>query len=252
LISDAATNRYLDEIIRWSDVRRIQSLHRLREREGSGEIAQLLGEADEIIKRLENEKRQLQKERNSARKEADRALNLSKSWRLAYQNVAQDDGQDGQIDPDRPPATVTEAVMQIRAKYGKDTDIASIRIPKSVRNTITDEFADPESVFDALEWLATDFVEAKAGRNSCPDLDRSCREASGFWYSPHQSKVTMGKYESDYHIHWQGSKQVLKAHLGRGSGKDPRQTIRIAFFYSADHECAVTGFIGQHQTTDAT
>lgn len=251
LISNAATNRLLDGIVRWEDVRRQQSIHQLRQRKSGDGVDQLLEEADGIIKGLEAEKRALEEERNQAQKEAERALNLSKSWRLAYQKVVRKEEEDDSIDPERPPATVSEAVDQVVSKYGPREE-GFLQIPKRTRNKVTDEFADPESVHDALLWIATVFVRAKRGKVSCSDFDLSCRETSGFFYRSNQSDITMGKYSDDYYMEWNGEKRKLKRHLGRGSSKDPRRSLRIAFFYDEDLETAVVGFIGQHQKTDAT
>lgn len=253
LIADAATNRLLDDVVRWADVRRLQSLYEIRERSADGENEKLLEAADSIIEDLEAEKRALKEERNKAKAKADRALNMSKSWRLAYDQERQLRAKDGKVtELAGPPATMSEAVEQAMDEYGIESDRNSLRIPKSTKNSITDEFEDPGSAFDALEWIATTFVDSKTGRESCTNLDLSCREASGFWYQPHQSKSTMGKYPADYFIEWNGEKRALRRHLGSGSGKDPRQTLRIAFFYDEDQKYVVVGFIGQHQTTDST
>jgi hypothetical protein len=50
----------------------------------------------------------------------------------------------------------------------------------------------PELLYGVLRWLATTYHGAKTGV-SCSNLVESCRRASGFWYAPHQSEVTMGQ-----------------------------------------------------------
>ena len=66
-------------------------------------------------------------------------------------------------------------------------------------------FDRPELLYGVLRWLATAYHGAKNGV-SCPDLVESCRRASGFRYTPHQSEITMGQYASDYEITWRGKR----------------------------------------------
>lgn len=114
------------------------------------------------------------------------------------------------------------------------------------------EFADIEGFYEAIRWLATSFWEAKSGQRSVPDLDKVCREACGFRYAPDQSEITMGQYPTYYETTWQGETVTLGPHLSRGSGKDPRYTIRIGFAWDEESETVVVGYVGQHQRTRAT
>ena len=113
-------------------------------------------------------------------------------------------------------------------------------------------FRHPKAVWDALHWLATTYYGFRTGESNLSSLDVSIREACKWWYRGHQSDMTMNKYEEWYttkvenKIHW------LKKHIGTGSSKDARYTIRIAFDWDKSKERVVIGFIGQHQQTDAT
>ena len=113
-------------------------------------------------------------------------------------------------------------------------------------------FIHPKAVWDALQWLAITYYEARMGEISLTNPDVSIRKACTWWYKGHQSDITMNKYEDWYttrvgnKIHW------LKKHIGTGSSKDARYTIRIAFDWDKSEERVVIGFIGQHQQTDAT
>ena len=113
-------------------------------------------------------------------------------------------------------------------------------------------FIHPKAVWDALQWLAITYYEARMGEISLTNPDVSIRKACKWWYKGHQSDITMNKYEDWYttrvgnKIHW------LKKHIGTGSSKDARYTIRVAFDWDKSKERVVIGFIGQHQQTDAT
>jgi hypothetical protein len=111
-------------------------------------------------------------------------------------------------------------------------------------------FYRPELLYGALRWLATTYHGAKTGVR-CPDLVESCRRASGFRYTAHQSEVTMGQYASDYEVTWGGKGVKLREHVGFGTSRDPRHTIRVAFFFDDKTKRVVVGYIGLHQQTRA-
>ena len=72
-----------------------------------------------------------------------------------------------------------------------------------------------------------------------------------FGYAAHQSEITMGQYASEYEITWRGKLIKLKEHVGFGISRDPRQTVRIAFFFDGGTKKVVVGYIGLHQQNRA-
>jgi len=253
-VSEVSTNRLIDDVVEWSDVRRLQSRDELRRLQEEGQDQDALEVAEEIIDDLESENQKFKQQLGQLQDEKERARNEAEQWRKAYQEGQKSDGTAsvGPVSEDLPPATLTDAVDRILSEYGPDANETRVRIPKSVRRETTDEFEDAESAYDALKWLATTFVDAKRGEERCPNLGLSCRRASGFGYSANQSDRTMGEYPDDYYLTWKGERHALQRHLGKGSSKDPRETIRIAFFYDGEGGEVVIGYIGQHQRTRAT
>jgi hypothetical protein len=142
--------------------------------------------------------------------------------------------------------TSTEAIEAAIHDFKDNLKIIENRVEKDAHL-----FDQPELLFGALRWLATTYHAAKTGV-SCPDLDQSCRRASGFRYAAHQSEVTMGQYKSDYEITWRGKVVKLKEHVGCGTSKDPRHTIRVAFFFDDRSKRVVVGYIGPHQRNRTT
>ena len=90
------------------------------------------------------------------------------------------------------------------------------------------------------------------GEDNLPNLDVSIRKACKWWYRGHQSNMTVNKYKDWYTTKVGNKIHELKKHIGTGSSKDARYTIRIAFDWDTIQERVVIGFIGQHQQTDAT
>jgi hypothetical protein len=146
-------------------------------------------------------------------------------------------------------SSVEEAVNKIKEIYSEDQLQILGRAEKGAKKCMYDK---PEFVFKGLEWLATTYRSAKKGEIEVKDLDISCRNQTGLQYLAHQSESTMGQFENEYYVDYGGRKIALKEHLKKGTSKDPRNAIRIAFFYDTEKEKVVVGFIGRHQTTKAT
>jgi hypothetical protein len=143
--------------------------------------------------------------------------------------------------------TSMEAVEAAAHEFKDRLEIIESRVEKDAGY-----FDRPELLYGALRWLATTYRGAKTGGVRCPDLDESCRRSSRFWYTPHQSEVTMGQYPSDYEVTWRGKGVKLREHIGFGTDRDPRHTIRVAFFFDSKTKMVVVGYVGLHQQTRAT
>ena len=100
-------------------------------------------------------------------------------------------------------------------------------------------FESPGEVFDVLAWLATAYGEAP------PDL--IAEACPGWFYKPNQSETTMGRFRDWYQIRVDGTTWQLSSHVGKGSSRDPRRTIRIAFARDEANDRVIVGFVGVHQ-----
>ncbi len=112
-------------------------------------------------------------------------------------------------------------------------------------------FKWPDRFWRALEWLATSYYDSRTGLAAITDLDESCRSASGMWYKSSQHDVTMAAYRNWYTTRVGGRNIWLQEHIGKGTGFDPRRTIRIAFDWDRALQQVIIGYIGRHQRTSA-
>ena len=112
-------------------------------------------------------------------------------------------------------------------------------------------FKWPDRFWRALEWLATSYYDSRTGQAAITDLDESCRSASGMWYKSSQHDVTMAAYRNWYTTKVGGRNIWLQEHIGKGTGFDPRRTIRIAFDWDRTLQQVIIGYIGRHQRTSA-
>jgi len=215
------------------------------------------GEQSEYVELLEKTNLDLTKrtaELSQALEEAQAAIETEKlkaeQWREAYVDAKRrSTGETPSEDEveNAPPASVADAIERIQGEYPKE-----IAFKLNSKSDEKSPYQDPSAFYKALNFLATTYRDSRRGERSCSDFDHTCREACGFSYSGHQSAITMGQYASDYETIWNGKTHQLKEHIGQGSSKDPRETVRIAFFYDSNSETVVVGFVGQHQRTSAT
>jgi hypothetical protein len=167
-------------------------------------------------------------------------------WRRAYLRTYLAAFSSGKPPEREGQLTSEEAIEAANHDFKDGLKIIDSRVEKDVVH-----FERPELLYGVLRWLATTYRGAKTGLE-CSSLDESCRRESGFWYAAHQSEVTMGQYKSDYEITWRGKVIKLREHVGLGITKDPRHTIRIAFFFDDRTKKIVVGYIGLHQQNRAT
>ena len=207
---------------------------------------------DYLLMRLENqdlelENDELEKEVQSLKEQLFESRNRGEGWRLAL--ASQDNEaaavvageEDDRIDD------VNAAVELAKAKF-----VGQLLFHFNSDSTIADNsFKWPERVWQALEWLATDYYESRVGLATNPDLDGSCRLASGMWYKTSQHDNTMAAYRNSYTTRVDGRLIWLREHIGKGTGFDPRRTIRIGFDWDRTLQKVIIGYLGQHQRTAA-
>jgi hypothetical protein len=167
-------------------------------------------------------------------------------WRRAYLTTWLTGFASGNQPERQGGLTSMQAVEAAIHDFKDRLKIIESRVEKDVGH-----FDRPELLYGVLRWLATTYHGAKTGVK-CSDLDDSCRRASGFRYAAHQSEVTMGQYKYDYEIIWHDKVVQLKEHVGFGTSRDPRHTIRLAFFFDDKIKRVVVGYIGLHQPNRAT
>ena len=170
--------------------------------------------------------------------------NLAEMWRRSYQDLLKSqESAVGGVLPD------FESVAQVvQLAEGRLSDRLSFQL--NSKSDLEIPFDHPRQVWDALEWLAATYYQAKTGENGEPDFGGSLRDSCGWRYAPGQADTTVGQYR-DYYEAWVGGRKIaLLEHIGTGNGYN-RGTIRIAFVWGADEKKVIVGYIGRHQRTGA-
>ena len=208
----------------------------------NGQAAALLGEAYAKL-RVENDC--FREELESLKADLHASKNNEKGWHELYLAACKGPEAAGE---DFLPTDVNEAVAQAEKNF-PDELLFQINSRSWTKNN---PFNDPKAVLDALEWLATTYYRSRRGEISVPKLDDSLYEFCRWKYVSSQSEVTMGQFEDSYVTRVNGRPYRLEEHIGKGSDKDPVNTIRIAFNWDKERQQVIIGYIGQHQRTEAT
>ncbi len=198
---------------------------------------------------LQLENQDLQQMVESLESELHDSRSMAESWHTAYL-YERKGPESSELNERSSIQDVGSAVEMAKGKFrGK-----LLFLLNSKSEVEDNTFDSPLQVWDALEWLATTYHPSRAGELSEPDFDSSIRRACGWWYKGHQNDSTINnrKYRHWYTTKDNGKTYRLNEHIGTGTNKDPRYTIRLAFDWDKDRQRVVIGFIGQHQQTDAT
>ena len=207
-------------------------------------------EADHIALKSEHKKEieSLQSQLHEHQGEIEKLQKETERWRRHYIEEASKETVTAGEDEDLPIESVNNAVELAKERFGN-----KLIFQLNGKSRVEDNpFKHPKAVWDALQWLATTYYGARMGKNSLTSPDVSIRKACKWWYKGHQSDITMNKYKDWYTTKVGNKVHTLQKHIGTGSSRDARYTIRIAFDWDKSKERVVIGFIGQHQQTDAT
>ncbi len=199
--------------------------------------------------RLNHEVESLQSQLHKRQDEIEKLQKEAERWRKYYIEAASKGAATAGEGEDLSIESVNDAVECAKEKYN-DKLLFQLNAKSQVKDN---PFMHPKAVWDALQWLATTYYGFRMrGEDNLPNLDVSIRKACKWWYRGHQSNMTVNKYKDWYTTKVGNKIHELKKHIGTGSSKDARYTIRIAFDWDTIQERVVIGFIGQHQQTDAT
>ena len=160
-----------------------------------------------------------------------RSRRTEEQWRQAY--VESRKGRR----PNEAPVSIDSVGEAVALAHEAFPDRLLIKLnSRSNENT---PFTNPAEVYDALAWLATAHCDANDKR-----IGEAC---SGWTYKASQREESIAKYREWYETLADGKTWYLGAHIGKGTSRDPRHTIRIGFVRDEENNRVIVGFIGLHQ-----
>jgi hypothetical protein len=251
LLCRIASARHMYPEASWDYIARLLNQKAMADLREAGDLTELLDLMDGDLNDLRQQVKGLQQQVSDARLAEEKARSEAESWRLAYveaMKASRGQSTDAMALESLPPTSVKEVVERIEAEFK-----GRIVFALNGRSQVDDNpFEDTEGLYETLRFLGTTYLLARRGQEPCADLGLACREAAGFSYEPHQSDITIGMYKDYYTTKWKSKTLKLKNHVGKGSSKDARYCIRVAFEFDETDRVVVIGFLGQHQKTGAT
>ena len=179
-------------------------------------------------------------------------LDLLKAQLVSSNGTGHSTGEGtGEEDPEQPEVDnsepqmdgLTSIVLQAQEQYAKQL-LFRLNSESWVNGN---PYEDPQSVSDALEWLASSYCSARQGDMDFSQLNDSLYRACRWKYANNQQDSSFFQNEGHYRMLVNGKAYYLNETIGKGVGEDPVNTIRIAFYWDRQTERVVIGYIGQHQ-----
>jgi hypothetical protein len=102
--------------------------------------------------------------------------------------------------------------------------------PRAIRPLKRALYEDVELVAQALELLATEYVDMRSGILEQKDFETSLHSL-GLTLSPSISASRMGETGDEYLVVHKGRKTPLELHLKKGTSRDQRYQLRIYFLF---------------------
>jgi hypothetical protein len=117
---------------------------------------------------------------------------------------------------------------------------------KALRGLRDSKYEDIGLVCDAIELLATSYVDSKRGTQSAWHHFEVEIARWGIDFSKSISNTRAGEQGDEYFVSYRGRKQFLEWHLKKGNSRDPRRDLRIYFFWDEEDEEIVLGYLTGH------
>jgi hypothetical protein len=124
-------------------------------------------------------------------------------------------------------------------------------LPRAIAEAKRSSYLDVTLVYNALEMLAELYTATKNGVAERDALKRRCNEL-GLSIGRSVDASRAGQAREEYFVTYKGRRRFLESHVGRGTSRDPRYTLRIYFFYDEEDEVVVVGFLPTHLSNSLT
>jgi hypothetical protein len=126
-----------------------------------------------------------------------------------------------------------------------------VLLPRALRSARKAEFDDLQLVCDSLMLLGREYRDQKLGLVSRGYFDDAAREL-GVLVSRSGDDARLLQWREEYEVEWHGEKRLLDMHLKKGTSREPRNSLRVYFFFDAEREQVVVGHLPTHLTNDLT
>lgn len=121
-------------------------------------------------------------------------------------------------------------------------------LSRAARAVKKSAFEDVRLLCDALRLLAGPYRNMRRGELARSEFERECAEL-GVEVSPTGDETSLMRWREDYEVSWGKGRRLLDLHLKKGTSREPKNCLRIYFFWDDDGEQVVVGYLPGHLTT---
>lgn len=179
---------------------------------------------------------------------AARQASELRSLKLITRVGAARDGEgDGGVDRSAP-AWVELSEMQ---QWADDNVDRIVVMPRAIAEAKKSSYSEPGLVYEVLEMLAETYRKVKLAQLDRGVLKKECERLGvtiGGSVDPSRAGMTGG----EYHVSYGGRKRFVDQHVGKGISRDERFCLRVYFFWCADTQRAVVGWLPSHLSNSKT
>jgi hypothetical protein len=124
-------------------------------------------------------------------------------------------------------------------------------LPRALRALKRAEFRDAEAVARSLNLLGCEYRDMRLGKAQRSVFEGAAAKLA-IEVSPTGDHATLLQWREQYEVLWGGEKRFLESHLKQGSSREPRNCLRIYFFWDEDNQLVVVGHLPSHLTNELT
>lgn len=121
-------------------------------------------------------------------------------------------------------------------------------LPRALASARRSPYEKPEAVFDALELLAETYRLTKLGKME-RNLLKEEVDRQGLFIGGSVDPSNAGVAGDQYYVRWNQRRRFLDQHIGKGSSRDPRFSLRIYYTWCDESERAIVGWLPSHLDT---
>ena len=152
-------------------------------------------------------------------------------------------GNDSDAQDIPPPAAQREWRLVDLAEWAElHADVITV-LPRAISEAKKSDLENNQLVFDALDMLATTYRSVKLSEVPREELKARADQLGLFLGG---STSFAGEYGDAYFVQYGGRRRFLDQHVGRGTSRDPRFSVRIYFFWDDEARRVVVGWLPSH------
>jgi hypothetical protein len=144
-----------------------------------------------------------------------------------------------------------ESLAELDRWTGRFLGERLVLLPRAVRSARKAQYPDVRLVCDCLLMLGREYLDQKRGKRSKAELD-SVAQRLGVTITRSGDLARLQQWKDEYEVDWREEKRLLEMHVKKGTGRDPRNCLRIYFFFDDETEQVVVGHLPDHLTNELT